>query len=335
MAEGFYDIEKALEEILSKSSDSSNSQEDGKKKSWDGLRRFYMSGSGAEITFIPVFNTKDPGFFQEFGSVPTFRGVSSKSNGHSFDFLVLPKEVYGDLNEEEVALHKEVSTLISDLYNLYKTDKKVDAWKEVRYRNFTLFWGVLISARYPNNAPIVNRFENCRGKACLFIFDRGKKGDIIRSMKSEFNSKVLENSEGGDDEGTSKKFLYNVFDNSLTGRKSSLKISCIGSDPKFTFRDDRNAVPKDLENISEETAKYFEDVLPTFLGFNYDRENKRLFNVTIFRELRDHLLSKIEAHKKKSGVFIPEAAPEDNGKVYENKNSLDILNQSDDEELPF
>lgn len=333
MSEQIYNIEKALAEVLSRVDD--NNQNGERKKSWDGLRRFYLSGSGAEVNFIPVFDKNDPGFWKEFLSIPTFRGVSSQSGGYSFEFMVLPKSVYGDLSPEEEALHKEVSGLISELYNLYKEDKKVDAWKEVAYRNFTLMWGVLISAIYPKGAPAINKFDNCRGKACLFIFNRGGRGEVIKSLNNATNSKVLE--EKTEDPSKSdkecKEFLYDIMDTGLTNRKGSLKVSCVTKEPTFTFK--VGGVPKDLENISEETAKCFDEILPTFLGFNYDREHKRLFNVTTFKELRDHLLLKIEAQKKKTGVFIPEVAPEDHSKVYENKNDLNIPNQSEDEELPF
>lgn len=333
-----FDVEKELERLLSKHTNSGENSSGGNKRIWDGLRKFYMDRSGVVVTYIPVFSESVPGFFNEFVNVPYFKGVSSLSNGNSFDFLVLPKSVYGELSPEEESLHKEVTSLMSELYNMYKSDGKKDSYLEIGYRTYTLFWGVLISAIFPNGAPAVNRFENCRGKSCLFVFDRR---NTIESLNTATNTKIEEMK--AYNESICRDWIQRIFTKDMSNRMSAIQISCADKKnvAQFSFRlgsETDPIVPRDLINIPESEVKKLDDIMSTFLGYNYDRQNKRLFNPIIFKELRDHLLLKIDNQKKiRSGKPItPKTKPADNDKVFENKNNLEVASsQSDDEELPF
>lgn len=272
----------------------------------DQLNRVLMNvrANQGTVTFIPVWSKAVENFYLKVPRVYEFYGDTSLlQNGEAW-YRILPLEFYGNLNEKQIELYHEVKGYLDTLNN----NEEV-SYDEFRVRNYSLFYGIcqsLINTEKAKNEEL----ENC---PCLFVYP---SNSVIDQLGTAVNNKI-------DTMKGRREWITSVFNPANTGWKGVLQISFVkssgvgyDSSVYFEFNSDLNTVVDPDFALDDQTAALFDDVIPTFLGWIYDRNNKSNFNEIAFKELRDQLKLRI----KESTEGVKE--PADASKTYENKNDL-------------
>lgn len=289
------------------------------KSSKDRLNRVLMNtrDNQGTLTFVPLFSKGAKNFYTKIQRVFEFYGdTSTIENGEGW-FRVLPIEFYGDLTQEQLELYSEVKSYLEQI-----NDDELLSYDQFRVRNYSLFYGMCLKLKNTEDKENTD-IKDC---PCLFVYP---SPNPISQLCDAINAKV-------DLLKGSKTWLTRVLSMENTGRKGVVQVKFIKSDgPGYdcTVNFEMNntdegiiAIDPDYE-ISDETMKLFNDVIPSFLGWNYDRDNKQYFNETVFKELRDQLKIVIKTASAEVSTNT-ESQPE-------NKNDLTPKDEAPKQRRPF
>lgn len=290
------------------------------RSSKDRLNRVLMNTRDNQGTnsFIPIIGgngniyTKLTGVYEYFGDTTLI------DNGEAW-YRILPIEYYSGLSDEDMELYSEVKSLLEELDNSEEL-----GYDELRVRNYALFNGINIMLKN-TEGKVDETIKDC---PCLFIYPSNA---VINQLSAAINAKC-------DAMKGSNSWIQYVITPATKGREGIMQItytksSGVGYDATVNFEMNSafNQVIDPEFEVSEKTMELFKDVLPTFLGWIYDNQNKSNFNRVAFKELRTQLRNRVN---QINGVgSIP--APEDSTKVYENKNDMKQPEQSQMKKTPF
>lgn len=274
------------------------------------------------LTWIPIMSRTLKSFYLKLDGVREFEAKTTiLDKGHGW-YRILPLSFYGNLSEEDLDLYNEV-------IGYYDTLKDNDSCErdELRYRRYTLLFGVC-SSMVNTDGNAVEGYDNC---ACIFVYP---SLDPISALGTAINTKITAMK-------GKKEWIPYVMSPSRTGREGVVMVTYtkstgVGYDCSVSFETNSalNQVIDPAYEIPEKYIEFFDDVLPQFLGWIYDRENKSLFNRVAFKELRDQLKIRL----KEEGLIDDKSnsegqLPADATKTYENKNNLN--DNSGARKLPF
>jgi hypothetical protein len=267
------------------------------------------------LTMLPVMSKSVDNFYKKLPRVYEYYGTTSKLDSGEAWFKILSLEDYGDIPQSQKDLWSEVRGYLDTLQE--KEAGFVENYGQFRVRNYALFTGIMMSLK-DLDGNMQEEYVNC---PCLFTYPTN---GVIDAFGTAINTKI-------DVMKGRRDWIPYVLNPNAKGYKGTMNIdfrksSGVGYDSTITFEfnSDMNMVVDPDYEVPEEMLKYFDDIMPTFLGWCYDRENKSYFNEEIFKELRDQL--KIRVGYLKLGESS-ETAEES----YENKNNL---NESNDSEAP-
>lgn len=280
------------------------------KNAKDRLNRLLMNTKDHQgmMTFLPVLCKNVNSFYIKLEHVFEFRGVTSfLDNVDSAWYKVMPKQFYGDLSEEQSELYDEVRGYLQWLY-----DNESCEIDELRRRNYSLLFGVCQTMNNTDNKPIED-YVDC---PCLFVYP---DLNIINKFCEAINNKIV-SMKGRRD------WIPMVLSTQPKGRKGVMQVTFtksagVGYDcsVNFEFNSEMNTVIDPDYEIPEDVMAKFVDVIPTFLGWNYDRNNKSYFNTIAFKELRDQLKLRVKEETCEYPAGNPKFEP-----TPENKNDLNL-----------
>lgn len=259
------------------------------------------------VSFLPVRSQKTGQFYTKLSRVIEYWGTTSIiENGEAW-YKILPLEAYGELSQDDLDLYNEVKGYLDQV------ESNLD-YDEYRVRNYVLFNGILMDIHpKAENAKINKDIIGC---PCLFVYP---SNGVIDAFGTAINNKI-------DIMKGNKQWIPTILNPTYKGYQGVMQVSFtkssgVGYDTAvaFEFNSNFNQIVDPAYEIPEETVKKFDDVLPTFLGWMYDRDNEKYFNTIAFKELRDQLKIYI---KELSKTNTDSNQPADAGKTYENKNNL-------------
>lgn len=266
------------------------------------------------LMMLPVMSKSVGNFYKKLPRVYEYYGTTSKLDSGEAWFKVMSLEDYGDIPQSQKDLWAEVRGYLDTLQE--KEDGFVDNYGQFRVRNYALFTGIMQSLK-DLDGNMQEDYVNC---PCLFTYPTNS---VIDAFGTAINTKI-EAMKGR------REWIPFVLNPNNKGWKGLMTIDFrksagVGYDTNisFEFNSDMNIVVDPEYELPEDTVKFFDDIMPTFLGWCYDRENKSYFNEEIFKELRDQL-------KERVG-FLKLGASDSKEKTeesYENKNNLNQGSES-------
>lgn len=276
------------------------------KSAKDRLNRVLMNTrkNQGTLRFIPLLigNTGKP--YVKLENVMEYYGDTSVLESGEAWYRVLPIEYYGDLTDEQKDLYFEVRGYLNTL-----RDSEVCSYDELRVRTYSLFAGVGVRLRNVEDSLV----EEIVDAPCIFTYP---SKNVIDQFCDAINTKV-------DNMGGKKEWIPRVISTGETGRRGVVQIKFVkstgaGYDCSVSFEMNNSdegitAIDPDYV-VSKETMDKFTDLLPTFLGWMYDKDNKSYFNTNAFKELRDQL--KVYIKSLENGNNTEQEVK------YENKNEL-------------
>jgi len=259
------------------------------------------------LTMLPVMSKSVDNFYKKLPRVYEYYGTTSKLDSGEAWFKVLSLEDYGELTQQQKDLWAEVRGYLDTLQE--KEEGFVDNYGQFRVRNYALFTGIMMSLK-DLDGNMQEEYVNC---PCLFTYPTN---GVIDAFGTAINTKI-------DVMKGRRDWIPYVLNPNAKGYKGTMNIdfrksSGVGYDVAITFEfnSDMNMVVDPDYEVSEEMLNYFNDVMPTFLGWCYDRENKSCFNEEIFRELRDQLKMRV------GFLQFGDQSGQKEEENYENKNNL-------------
>lgn len=260
------------------------------------------------LTMLPVMSKSSGNFYKKLPRVYEYYGTTSKLDSGEAWFKIMALEDYGDITQEQKDLWAEVRGYLDTLQE--KESGFVENYGQFRVRNYALFTGIMSSLK-DLDGNMQEEYVNC---PCLFTYPTNS---VIDAFGTAINTKI-------DVMKGRREWIPYVLNPNPSGYKGVMTIDFrksagVGYDAtvSFEFNSEMNTVVDPDYVIPDETIAYFDDVMPTFLGWCYDRENKSYFNEEIFKELRDQLKQRVGFLKL--GESSEEKPAEE---VYENKNNL-------------
>lgn len=274
------------------------------KNSKDRLNKVLMNtrNNQGTLTFIPCYSKSAGNFYMKLPRVYEYYGDTSLLDAGEAWYRILPLEFYGDLTESQKELYHEVKGYLDFLNDSEEVDRD-----EFRVRNYSLFFGICLKLKNTEDKEVED-YKDC---PCLFVYP---SLNPINQLCDAVNAKI-------DNMGGNRNWIPRVLSLEPKGRRGVLQVKFtksagVGYDGSVLFHmnnSDEGIIAIDPEyEISADTFAKFDDVIPCFLGWNYDSKNSSYFNEVAFKELRDQL---------KVRVKTMNAEPEDAGTV-ENKNNL-------------
>jgi hypothetical protein len=274
------------------------------RNSKDRLNRVLMNvrDNQGTLTFIPLYSKSAKNFYIKLSRVYEYYGDTSLIDNGEAWYRILPLDWYGQLTPEQIELYHEVKGYLDTL-----NDNEEVSWDEFRVRNYSLFYGICQSLK--NTEGKYN--EDIVDAPCLFVYP---SANVINQLCDSINAKI-------DVMKGRKDWLPWVLSLGNTGRKGVVQVKFVKAEGAgydctvaFEFNSELNQVIDPDFEISDEMMSKFDDVIPMFLGWLYDSQNKSYFNEVGFKELRDQLKLRVKAMKGEE--------PEGDTKQYENKNNL-------------
>lgn len=276
------------------------------KNSKDRLNRVLMNvrDNQGTLTFIPCPSKGSrTTFYTKLNRVYEYYGDTSLIDNGEAWYRILPLDAYGDLTEDQKALYQEVKGYLD-----YLNDNEEVSYDEFRVRNYSLFYGVGLALKNTEG----KKNEDIIDAPCLFVYP---SANPINQLCDAINNKI-------DVMNGRKEWIPMVLSTQNSGRKGVVQVKFVKAEGAgydctvgFEFNSELNTVIDPAYEISDEMLSKFDDVMPCFLGWIYDNQNKKYFNEVAFKELRDQLKLRI---KSMSG----DPTPADAGQTYENKNNL-------------
>lgn len=274
------------------------------------LNRVFMSGPPNQglLTMLPVMSRTSHNFYRKLPRVYEYYGDTSKLDSGEAWFRILSLEDYGDITESQKALWAEVRGYLDTLQE--KEEGFVENYRQFRIRNYSLFTGILKSLKNTEG----NYQEDYVDCPCLFAYPTNS---VIDAFGTAINNKI-------DAMKGRREWIPYVLNPNPKGYRGVMQIDFrkkpngqVGyeSTVSFELNAEWNVVIDPEYEIPESTLAYFDDILPAFLGWCYDRENKSYFNEEVFKELRDQL-------KERVGFLTLGAQEGAEEEKYENKNNL-------------
>lgn len=297
-----FDLDAFIAQV---NSDKSKGQSEPK----DRLNKLLMNTRDHQgtVSFLPVRSRKTGQFYTKLSRVIEYWGTTSIIDNGEAWYKVLPLEAYGELSQEDLDLYNEVKGYLEQVSSSLDYD-------EYRVRNYVLFNGILMDIHPKNTGAKVN--EELKGCPCLFVYP---SNGVIDAFGTAINNKI-------DIMKGNKEWIPAILNPTYKGYQGVMQISFskssgVGYDTavSFEFNSNLNTVVDPDYEIPEEEVQKFDDVLPTFLGWMYDRDNDKYFNTIAFKELRDQLKLYI---KELGKTNTDSNQPADSKVTYENKNNL-------------
>lgn len=243
----------------------------------DRLQKIRMNApdNQGSMTFLPFTNKKTGKFYLKVPRVREFNARSSKLDKEAW-FMIMPKEMYGELSKEDSELYDSVVGLFDALD---KSDRF--SYEVLRVRDYSLMFGIPISHTNTKKTEITEFL----GKPSLLIFPSAR---VINSMAAAISNKV--SALKGNQE-----WLTGIFNDNPTGRVGVVSISFVkatgaGYDIGVTFELNApfaNVVDPTLE-IPETAIAKFDDAFGELLSWM--KPENGYFDTAIFTELRDTLV---------------------------------------------
>lgn len=257
------------------------------------------------LTMIPIMSRTLRNFYLKIARVYEYWGDTSLIDAGEAWYRILPLQMYGELSPEQIELYHEVKSQLD-----YLNDNEEVSFNEFRVRNYSLFFGICQQLK-STEGKVDDKLTDA---PCLFTYP---SNSVIDALGTAINTKI-EAMKG------KREWIPMVLSPANTGRQGVMMISFAKSASpgydctiSFEFNSAMNIVVDDQMVIDDKIIEMYDDVLPQFLGWIYDRQNKSYFNETAFRELNDQLKLRIKSlGKDKTQV------PADANKTYENKNDL-------------
>lgn len=274
----------------------------------DRLNRVLMNTRDNQGTnsFIPIISKTAKNIYLKLPRVFEYYGDTSLLQSGEAWYRVMPLEYYGGLQPDELELYNEVKSYLDFLNDSEECDRD-----ELRVRNYALFTGINLMLKN-TEGKVIESIKEC---PCLFIYP---SNSVIDQLGIAINAKC-------DAMGGKKDWLSYIITPATKGRQGIMQISFVkaagvgyDSTVNFEMNSAFNQVINPEDEISEDTLKLFDDIIPTFLGWIYDNQNKSYFNKVAFKELRDQLKVRV-AGIQGSGS---QETPKDANQTYENKNNL-------------
>jgi hypothetical protein len=270
-----------------------NSDKQVTRNSKERLNRILMNAKDNQgtLTFIPCFSKEVSNFYLKIPRVYEYYGDSSILNDGEGWYKLLPIDFYGDLSEEQIELYNEIKGYLDWLQDGEYVD-----YNEFRVRNYSLMFGICQKLKNTDDKEN-DKLVDC---PCIFTFP---SPDPINQLCDAINTRV-------DNMGGRKDWVNKVFSLDNKGRRGVVQIKFVkaagaGYDCSVQFfmnNSDEGIIAIDPEyEISDDTFKYFDTVLPTFIGWLYDRDSNSRFNTVIMKELRDQLKLRVKSLKESEG----------------------------------
>lgn len=233
------------------------------------------------VTFIPFLSSSFNNFYLKIPRVYEFFGNTSLLNSGEGWMKLLPIDFYGELNSDEMQLYQQVKSLLNELDN-YEI-----GYDEYRVRTYSLFTGIQVSHKSNKNGQL-NDLNDC---ACVYVFPSNSP---IDAMNTAINGKI-------DAMKGNRNWLSAIFSPATVGRKGVIQISFskstgagYDSNVSFELNSDFNIIVDPEKQFSDDQVKLFTEALSVFMGWNYDRDNSRMFNTTFMKEFKFALESRIK-----------------------------------------
>jgi hypothetical protein len=301
-----------------------NDQSKGKGDPHSRLNKLLMNtrDNQGTVSFLPVRTENTGQFYEKLSRVYEYWGTTSLLDNGEAWYKVLPLESYGELSADDLELYNEVKGYLDHVKDLLDYD-------EFRVRNYVIFNGILINLKPKNESAKVN--EDLKNCPCIFIYP---SNNVIDAFGTAINNKI--------DAVGSKDWIPVILNPSSKGYQGMMQISFnkstgVGYDcaVAFEINSSFNKVVDPGYEIPAEELKLFDNVIPRFLGWMYDDNNKKLFNTLAFRELRDQLKLYIKQLERESNGGGDQ--PSDASVTYENKNleSQPGVNVGAKKKVPF
>jgi len=268
-------------------------------------------------TIIPIMSRKTGQFYMKISRVYEFFAETSLLDAGEAWHKILPIDCYGELTDRQINLYNEVKGYIDTL------DEEGDVdYDEFRVRNYVIFHGILDNL-VPTNKE-AKRNTDILGCPHILVYP---SNSVIDAFLVAINNKM-------DAMKGSKAWIPYVLTPERSGRKGVMQISFnkstgagYDSSVSFEFNSELNTVIDPAYEISEDVIAMYDDILPTFLGWMYDRDAKSYFNTRAFEELRDQLKHRVQM----LSVDVTETPKSEAN--FENKNDLNAPKASN--EPPF
>lgn len=245
----------------------------------DYLNKVSMSSRDNQgtVTFIPFMSHAYNNFYVKISGVLEMQGKTTLTKSGYGWYKLLPIEYYGQLTEDELALYNEIKSTFNEIVNNYEVDRD-----DARIRTYTLFTGVQISHSNKDGAKVSEELNEC---PCLYVFPSYKP---VNAFVDAINAKM-------DIMKGDRKWLAALLSPAATGRQGVVQIQFkmsagVGYDCSvaFEFNNALSPIVDESKDYSELVPK-FDDALATFVGWGYDRDNAKMFNLNYMKEFRDEL----------------------------------------------
>lgn len=239
-------------------------------------------------SFIPIISPGAKNIYLKLQKVYEYYGDTSLIDNGEAWYRILPFEYYGLTDQEDIELYNEVKGLLSELDSTEECDRN-----ELRVRNYSLLFGINLNLKSSSKNSNIDDYKDC---PCLFVYP---SLGVIDALSTAINAKC-------DAMGGKKEWLSYIITPAKSGRQgimqvSFIKSSGVGYDANISFELNSSftqVVDPNME-ISEETMKLFNDVLPTFLGWIYNDKDGTYFNKIAFTELKTQLTNRLKSIKEK------------------------------------
>lgn len=284
------------------------------------------------LTWIPIYSSTFKNFYVKLDGVREFEAKTTLiDKGHGW-YRILPLSFYGDLSDDELELYNEVISY----YDTLKDNDSCDR-DELRVRRYTILFGIC-SKLVNKDGKKIDDYNDC---ACIFVYP---SLDPVTALGTAINTQIAAMG--------SRDWVTLVLSPKSTGRQGVIlvnytKSESVGYDCTMTISINNPSLGPAGQlidptyEINEDRIKFFDDPIPTFLGWIYNQEEQRYFNPRAFHELRDVLKQRlIEEGLMKAEENTDEVQPADSKVTYENKNNLAsqaeaIPTEAPKKKLPF
>jgi len=260
------------------------------------------------VTFVPFMSNEYHNFYLRIPSVLEFYSDTTLTNSGEGWYRLLPIEYYSQLTDSEMDLYAQVKNLYNQVMDYEPS------YTEARIRTYVLLTGVQVSHVVNADKSKKEDLNNC---ACLYVFPSNR---VVDAFNTAIQSKI-------DIMKGSKTWIPAVLSPSNTGRQGVIQISFVKSagagydaSVAFEFNGALQQVVDPDYVYPDELVALFDNVLKTFSGWRYDKQNDKMFNLTYMQEFRDTLKLKLNQLMKQSEAL---PAPEAAGETYVNNNVAD------------
>jgi hypothetical protein len=270
MAENFDPIEDLLEQL-----EQDESKNDG--KDFHNIVKIQMAypDNHGMIMIAPFQGTVEgkKSFYTLVPGVCEFKcRIPSVDNGNSDTWIrIMPKEFYGTLTEDEEKLYDTVKNLYDQVRDKHTEG---DAWKVVRIRSYSLFYGKLLKHVNKEQKEITDNY----GKDVLIIFpSRNVVNELGKAIKAKTNAL-----------NGNRAWVSDVFDATNSKRAGVLVVSfdrpesgAYNASVSFEFNSNYSKVVE--PHYDEEEPSLFQDPVADFLG-RFNGKDGHKFNADLFKE---------------------------------------------------